>query len=111
MDKSEVKSGYFVTYTSASWIKDVALTFMGGDNGGKGMMIQFDKEYKADRSVYCCDVSWVSKFPDECEILFARSLTWVSWDDWSGQTADNEFECIVVDQKSGIQTIALNKKV
>ena len=40
----------------------------------KGMMIYIDEGYRDDCHVRCCDVSWISKFPDECEILFARSI-------------------------------------
>ena len=28
----------------------------------------------------CCDVSWISKFPSEREILFGRNLGW--YDRW-----------------------------
>eukprot|EP01084_Bolivina_argentea_P152502 266025_1 len=63
-----MKRGYFTTYVSTSWRKEVALTFM----NGQGMVIEFDKEYKDTNSIWC-NVSWISKFPDECEILFARS--------------------------------------
>eukprot|EP01084_Bolivina_argentea_P152503 266026_1 len=68
MNHKCMKRGYFTTYVSTSWRKEVALTFM----NGQGMVIEFDKEYKDTNSIWC-NVSWISKFPDECEILFARS--------------------------------------
>ena len=72
MDTKVVSSGYFVTYVSTSWRKEVSQAFMGKEKGG--MMIQFDEKCREDCMVFCCDVSWISKFPDECEIVFARSL-------------------------------------
>ena len=74
MDKKIVQSGHFVTYVSSSWRREVSEQFMAGE----GMLIHIDERYRDDRNVHCCDVSWVSKFPDECEILFARAL-FVDW--------------------------------
>ena len=89
MNEKKISSGYFVTYVSSSWSKYVASRFMKGD----GMMIEIDKDYK--KFVTCCDVSWISKFPDECEILFARSLQ------------GHKFKCLILDESNGIQTISL----
>ena len=94
LDRKSVDNGYFVTYVSTSWRKEVAMSFMKGE----GMMIQFDKKYKDSHHVLCCDVSWISKFPDECEILFARSLQWK-------YVSNNNFSCYVLDEHDGIQTI------
>jgi len=99
LDRKVVQNGYFVTYVSTSWQKDVSRRFI----GDKGMLIQFDKAFKDNKDGYnlhalhCCDVSWISKFPDECEILFARSI----FDD------DNNFKCMVLDESNGIQTVLL----
>eukprot|EP01083_Nonionella_stella_P246949 856776_1 len=92
-----VKCGYFKTYVSTAWNKDVAQAFMGND---KGMIINIDKEFKNDDYVYCCDVSWISKFPDECEVLFARSMRYTYGD----------FECVVLDDANGVQTVSLKNK-
>ena len=92
LDSKVINNGYFVTYTSTSWRKEVAKTFINSD---KGMIIQIDSSYKNDEGVYCCDVSWISKFPDECEILFSRS------------TGLDDFKCFVIDDSSGIQTVIL----
>ena len=67
------------------------------------MIIEFDEKYKDHHEVYCCDVSWISKFADECEILFARSLHVLD-------AGDNEFQCDVLDESSGVQTILLKKR-
>ena len=69
MNKKVVESGYFVTYVSTSWKKEVSKAFMGGK---EGMIIHFDEKFRQNNK--CCDVSWISKFPDECEVLFARSV-------------------------------------
>ena len=95
MDQKIVSRGFFVTYVSTSWKKEVSEKFMGGKGG---MMICFDEAFKDNFGIYCCDVSWISKFPDECEVLFARSV-----DEY-----DN-FNCVVIDEKDGIQTVALKK--
>eukprot|EP01083_Nonionella_stella_P086514 240396_1 len=62
MNIKSVRSGYFVTYTSTTWQKEVAKEFMDGD----GMIVTIDKEFKNEHGVKCCDMSWISKFPDEC---------------------------------------------
>lgn len=63
---------------------------------GNGMIIQIDPNFK--KKGYCCDVSWISKFPDECEILFARSMY---------LEVLKSFKCIVLNDSYGIQTISL----
>eukprot|EP01084_Bolivina_argentea_P096781 173987_1 len=69
LDVKSIKCGYFVTYVSTSWNKRIAESFMNND----GMIIEIDKSFKNNEYLLCCDVSWISKFPDECEVLFARS--------------------------------------
>ena len=99
MDKKVIERGYFVTYVSTSWRKEVSKAFM----KDKGMMIHIDEKYRDNNQhgIYCCDVSWISKFPDECEILFARSLQW--------RDCHNRFKCVILDEVNGIQTISLKK--
>eukprot|EP01084_Bolivina_argentea_P202571 346095_1 len=92
MDKKKIKNGYFATYVSASWKKEVSQAFMGNE----GMIIQIDEEFKHKAG---CDVSWISKFWGECEVLFARSLQGT----WRG----NNFSCVVSDERNGIQTVSL----
>ena len=93
LDEKIVKSGYFVTFVSTSWRKEVAQKFMGKQ---KGMMIEIADCFKNDYYTTCCDVSWISKFPDECEILFARS-----------QNRLDIFSCVILDESSGVQTVSL----
>eukprot|EP01084_Bolivina_argentea_P184389 318017_1 len=96
MDVRSIKSGYFVTYVSSSWSKGVAESFTNGD----GMIIQIDKVFK--EKVHCCDVTWISKFPDECEILFARSTDWT--------VGMDGFKCTVLNNAKGVQTVSLSNK-
>ena len=101
-----VRKGYFVTYTSTSWSKAVATTFIGAKDG---MILQIDQKWRdegnwlMDKEVCCCDVSWISKFPDECEVLFARHLK-AEEDD---EEDEKSFKCEVIDESSGIQTVIL----
>eukprot|EP01083_Nonionella_stella_P129074 391387_1 len=92
LDKKEIRNGYFPTFTSTSWIKEQALAFLGQE----GMIIQLDAAVR--RWFFCCDVSWISKFPDESEILIARSVSY------------NNFVLNVVDEINGIQTVSLGIK-
>eukprot|EP01084_Bolivina_argentea_P266889 452858_1 len=97
LNKKSVQCGYFTTYTSTSWNKTVAKKFM----GDKGMIIKIDTSYKNSYRVKCCNVSWISPFPDECEILFSRH---------ENSVFNRGFNCEVLDQNDGIQTVVLSKK-
>eukprot|EP01084_Bolivina_argentea_P273425 465754_1 len=94
LNKREISSGYFVTYVSATWVKDVAVSFMEDE----GMIIQLDESFRSSYHVNCCDVSWISKFPDECEVLIGRS---------AGDRYTNRFKGTVLDEANGIQTVLL----
>eukprot|EP01084_Bolivina_argentea_P262098 443156_1 len=94
MDKKEIKAGYFVTYTSTSWNKEIATTFMGGN---KGMILKIDQTFKNHEDIACCDVSWISKFPHEYEVLFARSTSW-----------RQIFKCKVIENQNDVQTVILS---
>ena len=50
----------------------------------------------------CCDVSWISKFPDECEVLIARS-----YDHFNEN--DNNFCVSILSEENGIQIVSLKK--
>eukprot|EP01083_Nonionella_stella_P041456 112404_1 len=92
--------GYFQTYVSTSWHMEVALCFIKGN----GMLIRLDSGFKNGDSisnVHCCDVSWVSKFPDEAEILFARSVN--SY----GNLTSSKFSMKVVDRVGDTQVASL----
>ncbi len=53
------------------------------DHTNRGMDINDDEEGVSDEEeeisgkggLLCCDVSWISKYPDEQEILIARSIS------------------------------------
>ena len=64
------------------------------------MIIEIDKEFRD--SFICCDVSWISIFRDECEILIAQSL---------GYNLANKFSLKVMDQTNGIQTPSMNESI
>eukprot|EP01084_Bolivina_argentea_P058240 106345_1 len=101
LDKKLVDRGYFVTYVSSSWVKDIALSFVENN----GMVIQMNESVR--KTFCCCDVSWISKFPDECEILIARNCD-------QYQTLldyhENYFQCQILDESDGIQTISFSVK-
>eukprot|EP00484_Ammonia_sp_Unknown_P026388 CAMPEP_0197025842 /NCGR_PEP_ID=MMETSP1384-20130603/6059_1 /TAXON_ID=29189 /ORGANISM="Ammonia sp." /LENGTH=180 /DNA_ID=CAMNT_0042454419 /DNA_START=1 /DNA_END=543 /DNA_ORIENTATION=- len=102
LNKKEIECGFFKTYVSTSWNRDVAEKFI---KGSKGMMIEIDPKYKNDRCIRCCDVSWISKFADECEVLFARCA---EYDPWSFSSSSEKFKCVVVDNESnGVQNVRL----
>eukprot|EP01084_Bolivina_argentea_P289449 497061_1 len=107
VDKKRVVSGYFPTYTSSSWNKMIAKMFaqMQSDKGmDKGIVLEIDEEYRNGRGITCCDVSWLSKFPDECEVLIARSAG--NW----GAAENNGFELNILDEMGGIQTVGLKQR-
>ncbi len=63
----------FATYVSASKSKDVAISFRGND----GTLLTFPEGFKGIYPSWrvdgmCCDVSWLSKFEEEMEVLFTR---------------------------------------
>eukprot|EP01084_Bolivina_argentea_P244069 408963_1 len=91
LEKKEIKNGYFITYVSTTWIKEVSSTFV----GDKGMIIQVDESYRTGRWTNICDVSWISKFPDECEVLISRSNELLMF--------NNDFSCSILDEHNGIQ--------
>ena len=65
------------TFTSTTTNFDVALQFAKSDpidgNGGVVLEISDENLFK-DRGLIFGDVSWISEFPDECEILFAPCM-------------------------------------
>eukprot|EP01084_Bolivina_argentea_P175391 303739_1 len=92
LDYKHIDNGYFKTYVSTSWVKEIALTFV----SGQGMLFEIDEHFRA-KSI-CCDVSWISKFgTNECEILIARSIDAIL----------NSFACDIVDDRDEIQKVYL----
>eukprot|EP01084_Bolivina_argentea_P015318 28634_1 len=68
-DMQFIEQAWFPTFTSSSMSRDIALTFIGGN----GIELQIEPSFK--ENAICCDVSWISKFTVEREILFARSVS------------------------------------
>ena len=68
----------------------------------EGMIIEIDEKYRNIPYVQCCDVSWISKFPDECEVLISRSFD---------NNKFNKFSLSVLDEQNGIQTVSLKDTV
>eukprot|EP01084_Bolivina_argentea_P270257 459497_1 len=83
---------FFNTYVSTSWKYDVAERFA----QGKGMIIKLD--ISATTDIFWMDVSWISKFEDECEILVARSVKYLQ---------HFPFQCVVVDNSNVFQLCEL----
>eukprot|EP01083_Nonionella_stella_P075630 205670_1 len=100
LNKKSVGLGYFVTFVSTSWDRDVAVQFL--DNAG--ILIEMDENFKDNSFVDCCDVSWISKFPDECEVLFTRSSS--TWGEYN-----SSFQCNVVDENNGTQIVTLSHQI
>ena len=65
--------------------------------GDKGMIIEIDKSVR--ESFACCDVSWISKFPDECEVLIARSAYY-----------QHNFCVSILSEENGMQIVSLKSK-
>eukprot|EP01083_Nonionella_stella_P291268 991166_1 len=106
-DVKNISKGYFVTYVSSTWNKDVAMGFVGAE----GMIIEIDQSIQSDKHFVCCDVSWISGFPHECEILIARSTGKLFYVDNVGYDkqykTDNQFGAKIIDQNDTIQTVLL----
>ena len=97
LSESFMEEGWFVTFVSTSWKKEVSKAFMGRV---RGSIICVEENFK-EQSV-CADVSWISKFPDECEVLFARSVS----------KHYTSFECRVIDEANdGIQILILREPI
>eukprot|EP01084_Bolivina_argentea_P259415 437710_1 len=87
-----VEIGYFKTYVSTSWVRQIAETF----TDDSGMMFEIDEKFR--QKAICCDVSWISKFGQtECEILIARCV----------DAELNCFECKIIDERNGIQIVSV----
>ena len=96
LDSKQINEAYFVTYVSTSWQKDVATSFM----EDKGLIMEVDESFKNQRAI-CCDVSWISKFPDECEVLFARNIG------NRDTMMENAFKCEVLDETQNVQRVGV----
>ena len=62
---------YFPTFVSTTYDKEISMEFIKNDDKREGMLIEFAKD--TVNQFVCCNVTWISKFPHECEILIARN--------------------------------------
>ena len=93
LTSNTAQSGYFKTYVSTSWMRDIALGFA----DETGMLFEIDANFR--KHAVACDISWISKFGQtECEVLIARSIDAIL----------NHFQCKVVDKQHGTQIVALS---
>ncbi len=102
--KKAINAGSFVTYVSTSWEKGVAQQFRRGNEEKDGLLIVFSPEMQ--KKFPSCDVSWISKFPLEREILFARSQTQSKYDNLE-LLGTKQWQGDVVTQSGKDQTIIL----
>ena len=67
LSQKKIDICYFPTYISTSYVKDVSMSFMKQN----GLLIEMDNNII--NKFICCNVTWISKFPDECEVLIGRT--------------------------------------
>ena len=60
----------FIDYTSSSVFREVSEEFINSN----GMLLVIDSSLRKEYKMFSCDVSWISDFPKEYEVLFARGL-------------------------------------
>ncbi|ETN98355.1 hypothetical protein RFI_39156 [Reticulomyxa filosa] len=68
--EKEIKFGYFISHVSTSDDIQVAKMF----RGDQGCILHFHSSMRRALGIFSCDVSWISPFKHEREILFAKSL-------------------------------------
>ena len=91
-----IVQAWFPTYNSTSANKAVAERFV-GDAGG--VIMCYDEKFK-ENSV-CCDVSWISVYHEEKEVLFARSIS----------KNYSSFECKVTEEVDNMQWVMLREPI
>ncbi|ETO26722.1 hypothetical protein RFI_10410 [Reticulomyxa filosa] len=68
--EKEIKFGYFISHVSTSDDIQVATRF----RNDHGCILPFHPSMRRAFGIFSCDVSWISLFKHEREILFARSF-------------------------------------
>ncbi|ETO00587.1 hypothetical protein RFI_36853 [Reticulomyxa filosa] len=68
--EKEIKSGFFISHVSTSDDIHVAKMF----RSNQGCILHFHPSMRRPKLIDSCDVSWISPFKHEREILFARSF-------------------------------------
>ncbi|ETO06899.1 hypothetical protein RFI_30493 [Reticulomyxa filosa] len=72
--KKEIKGGNFISHVSTSADIHVARIY----RSDQGCILHFHPSMRRAINIYSCDVSWISPFGSEYEILFARSFVFGS---------------------------------
>ncbi|ETO34246.1 hypothetical protein RFI_02848, partial [Reticulomyxa filosa] len=73
----EIKSGFFISHVSTSDDIEVAKMY----RSGQGCILHFHPSMRRSPYIISCDVSWISPFEHEREILFSRSFTCFFFDE------------------------------
>ncbi|ETO01333.1 hypothetical protein RFI_36107 [Reticulomyxa filosa] len=68
----EIKEGFFISHVSTSDDIQIARKF----RSNQGCILHFHPSMRRANMIPSCDVSWISPFKNEREILFARSFTY-----------------------------------
>merc|ERR1712154_282696 len=64
------KNGYFKTYLECHRYKEVALSLMEETD----VLIEINKSFTS-KTNKCCDISWISSFPDEYQVILQRNTS------------------------------------
>ncbi|ETO06868.1 hypothetical protein RFI_30523 [Reticulomyxa filosa] len=72
-NEKEIKQGFFISHVSTSDDIQVARMF----RSAQGCILHFHPSMRRAQRIYSCDVSWISPFKHEREILFSRSSTYI----------------------------------
>ncbi|ETO05156.1 hypothetical protein RFI_32237 [Reticulomyxa filosa] len=70
-NEKEIKAGYFISHVSTSDDLQVAKMF----RSDQGCILHFHPSMRRAGGILSCDVSWISPYKHEREILFSRSNT------------------------------------
>ena len=105
--ENKLECCYFPTYISTSYNKNVSDQFSRND----GMLIQIGDQIINEKCHKFCSLEWISKFPDECEVLFAR--TWNGHNGFNAtslQVIDYEYQLGLDENHDDINTSILKKQ-
>eukprot|EP00484_Ammonia_sp_Unknown_P030420 CAMPEP_0197037880 /NCGR_PEP_ID=MMETSP1384-20130603/14985_1 /TAXON_ID=29189 /ORGANISM="Ammonia sp." /LENGTH=604 /DNA_ID=CAMNT_0042468257 /DNA_START=58 /DNA_END=1872 /DNA_ORIENTATION=+ len=95
------KRGYIASYLHCSKIKDIAISGGIHDKFG-GILVEFHKSFISKHNK-CCNISWISSFPDEHEVVMQRSTS----------CYNTIYKCTVMgqnDQRELVQIISVREK-
>ncbi|ETO31446.1 hypothetical protein RFI_05673, partial [Reticulomyxa filosa] len=103
--EKEIKGGYFISNLNTSDYIQVAQMY----RSDQGCILHFHPSMRRASGIRSCDVSWISSFKHEREILFARSVTNLIDDDDDEKTYKElcSWNAKVEDEDKYTQTILL----